>query len=203
MFGDELKRLRKKCGLNQYELGEAVDMSQATIASWENGTRKPDYNMIVRLSEVLGVSTDELLGLRSKAHLSGVVRIPVLGTIRAGVPLDAIEEILDYEEIPADWTRGDKEFFALRVTGDSMSPVYLDGDTIILRKQDTCDSGQDCAVMVDDEDATFKRVKWSPRGVTLQALNPDYEPLFFTSAEWRNNGGRVLGVVVELRRKIS
>ena len=195
-----LKELRKKAGYTQQTLANRLNVARSTVAMWETGT-DPGTDMVKRIARLLDVPVDFLLDAQGASP--GAVRIPVLGTIRAGVPLDAIEEILDYEEIPADWTRGDREFFALRVTGDSMSPVYLDGDIIILRKQDTCDSGQDCAVMVDDEDATFKRVKWSPRGVTLQALNPDYEPLFYSTAEWRENGGRVLGVVVELRRKIG
>lgn len=197
-----LKELRKAAHYTQQKLADRLGVARSTVAMWETGEVDYGTDMARRIANLLGVPVGILLGERPTSTSPDAVRIPVLGTIRAGVPLDAIEEILDYEEIPADWTRGDKEFFALRVTGDSMSPVYLDGDIIILRKSETCDSGQDCAVMVDDEDATFKRVKWSPRGVTLQALNPDYESMFFSKAEWKENGGRILGVVVELRRKI-
>jgi repressor LexA len=83
-----------------------------------------------------------------------------------------------------------------------MYPEYRDGDVIVLRKQETCETGQDCAVMVNGDDATFKRVKWSPRGVMLQAINPDYESYIFTHAEWAKKNGRILGVVVQLRRNI-
>ena len=198
-----LKEAREKAGYSQKQVALTLGVAGPSVSNWERGKTSPTHENLVRLAALYHVSMDYIVGHDTEPEPSSqAVRIPVLGTIRAGVPLDAIEEILDYEEIPADWTRGDKEFFALRVTGDSMSPVYLDGDIIILRKSETCDSGQDCAVMVDDEDATFKRVKWSPRGVTLQALNPDYESMFFSKAEWKENGGRILGVVVELRRKI-
>lgn len=205
MLSTEIKRLRKRSGLNQYELGELVDMSQASVASWENGSRKPSPDMIVKLAKVFGVSTDELL--EANDEISGIVegkalRVPVLGSIPAGVPIEAIEDILDWEEVPADWGRGGKEYFALKVHGNSMLPEYRDGDVVIFRKADTCESGQDCAVMANGDDATFKRVKWSPKGVMLQALNPDYDSYVYTSKEWEESNGRILGVVVELRRKV-
>ncbi|MEQ2616351.1 S24 family peptidase, partial [Intestinimonas aquisgranensis] len=109
------------------------------------------------LADYLGVTTSELLG-EASGTTPGAIRISVLGTIPAGIPIDAVEDILDWEEIPVSWTTGDREYFGLRVKGDSMYPRYLEGDTVILRKQSTCDSGDDCAVMVNGNDATLKQV---------------------------------------------
>ena len=117
--------------------------------------------------------------------------------------MEAIEDIIDYEEVPADWGRGGQEYFALKIRGNSMKPVYLNGDVLIFRRQDTCDSGQDCAVMVNGDDATFKRVRRTSDGVTLQPLNPDFEPRHYTSKEIEELPVRVIGVVVEIRRKIG
>ena len=200
-IGARIKGLREARGWTQDDLAENAGMNRVTIAKYEIGIIEPKSNSLAKLAQAFGISADLLLD--EKPHSGAqAVRIPVLGTIPAGVPIEAIEDILDWEEIPADWTRGGKEYFALRVTGNSMYPEYRDGDVIVLRKQETCETGQDCAVMVNGDDATFKRVKWSERGVMLQAINPDYESYIFTHAEWAKKNGRILGVVVQLRRNI-
>ena len=99
-------------------------------------------------------------------------------------------------------TQGGQEYFGLAVSGNSMEPEYRPGDVIILRRQDTCESGQDCAVMINGDDATFKRVRLSADGLTLQPLNPSYDPIHFSKKEVEERPVRILGVVVELRRKI-
>ena len=113
-----------------------------------------------------------------------------------------IEDILGYEDISADMIKGDKEYFALKVKGDSMTPNYLDGDVLIVLKQDSCESGQDCIVAVNGDDATFKRVFINDNGFTLQPLNNQYQPLFYTNEEIINKPVKVLGVVKEIRRSI-
>ena len=129
-------------------------------------------------------------------------KVPVLGTIPAGVPLEAIEDIIDYEEIPIEWTQGGKEYFALQIRGNSMYPRYEEGDVIILRKQETCENGQDCAIRVNSDDVTFKRVKMNSDGIMLQAINPDYDSYIYTNKEIEELPIKILGVVVELRRKV-
>ena len=122
-----------------------------------------------------------------------------MAVVPAGVPLEAIEDIIDTEEIPAEWTTGGREYFGLRVKGDSMYPKYMDGDIIIVRKQDTCDSGQDCVVYVNGYDATLKQVKLLPDGgVRLQPLNPSYAPKTYYEGDETIT---IAGVVVEIRRK--
>ena len=128
------------------------------------------------------------------------IRIPVLGRVPAGIPLEAIEDIIDFEEIPADMVRGGSEYFGLRVSGDSMYPKYLEGDIIIVRRQGTCENGQDCVVYVNGYDATLKTVYLLDNGgIRLQPVNPQYAPKsYFVGDEPVS----IAGVVVELRRKI-
>ncbi|OUN13775.1 LexA family protein [Flavonifractor sp. An91] len=155
------------------------------------------------LADYLGVTTSELLGETQGISPSGV-RIPVLGTIPAGIPLDAIEDILDWEEIPAAWTTGDRQYFGLRVRGDSMYPRYLDGDTVILQKETTCESGDDCAVLVNGAEATLKQVMIKGDGsLELRPANPAYPPRTYSPAEIESIPVQIIGVVVELRRKIK
>ncbi len=125
-----------------------------------------------------------------------------MGTIPAGVPLEAIEDVLDYEELPESMFSGGREYFALKIKGDSMIPRYEDGDVVILRKQDSCESGQDCAVLVNGNDATFKRVRMNEKTLTLQPLNPAYEPMVYTTKEVVDLPVRILGVAVEIRRTV-
>lgn len=135
---------------------------------------------------------------------SGGIRIPVLGAVPAGIPLEAIEDIVDWEEIPASMCAGDREYFALEVKGDSMWPDYLPGDIVIVRKTPCCESGDICVVYVNGYDATLKQVKLGEDGsLSIIPKNPSYPPRTFTRDEVQSMPVSIAGVVVELRRKIS
>lgn len=128
-------------------------------------------------------------------------RIPIYGTIPAGIPIIAIQEIEGYEEIDPSMLRGGKRYFGLKVKGDSMYPLFLEGDTIIVRQQPDCESGQICAVRVNGDDATLKKVIKQGNTTILQPLNPDFEPLFFVGSA-SEPSLEIMGVVVEIRRKL-
>ena len=125
----------------------------------------------------------------------------VYGTIPAGIPMECIEDIIDKEEIDADMLRGGKEYFGLKIKGNSMYPEYLDNDTIILEKVDDVESGTDAVVMVNGNDGTFKRVFKNETGIILQPLNSAFQPMIYTNEQIASLPVRVIGKVVELRRK--
>lgn len=130
------------------------------------------------------------------------VRIPVLGRVVAGIPIEAIEEVIDWEEIPQRLAASGK-FFALRVCGHSMEPRILEGDVVIVRQQEDVESGDIAIVMVNGDEATVKRVKKQEDGITLIATNTSvYEPHFYSNQEIRDLPVRILGKVVELRGKV-
>lgn len=211
--------------ISQKELANSLGISPQTITDWKNGKSNSFAKKLHLIAPVLGVTVLWLLsGTESKekegtstpsikagqnklyANMPGIraVRVPILGAIPAGVPLEAIEEILDWEEIPLDWAAGGREYFGLKVKGDSMYPKYLDGDTVILRKQDTCDSGDDCAVMVNGNEATLKQVFLrDDGGLETRPLNPSYPPATYSSDDISKLPVSIAGVVVELRRKIK
>jgi len=205
-----IKELRRRSNVTQDKLAEILGVGRSTVSMWEIDASQPDQELINKLADYFNVTTDYLLGRANtpeaqKSAPEGaleVLRIPVLGTIPAGIPIEAIEDILGEEEVPADWNRGGREYFALRIRGDSMSPNYLSGDTVIFQKAETCDSGTDCCVMINGYDATFKRIYINERGVTLQPLNSSYEAMFYTNAEVEEMPVVVLGVVKELRRSL-
>lgn len=202
-----VKELRESKGIQQKELAAEIGVAQPTISEWEHQKKDPSGERLERLTAYFGVDKSTILGYKPLYQLPpvspGAIRIPVYGTIPAGVPMDAIEDVLDYEDIPADWGRGGKEYMALKVSGHSMEPKYQDGDILILRRTESCENGQDCAVMVNGDDATFKRVKLTGSGMMLLPINPDYDPITFTAQEVAELPVRILGVVVELRRKIN
>jgi len=130
-----------------------------------------------------------------------IIRIPVLGSIPAGAPVEAVENTIGWEDIPEEWTSGGRQYFGLLVRGDSMFPEYLEGDIVIIRKQPCCDSGDDCAVIINGADATLKRVRLIEDGIELEAVNPMYGRKSYTKQEVESLPVTILGVVVELRRK--
>ena len=203
VFSSHLRKYRLAAGLSQKELAGRLFVSQQAVARWETDKATPNPETVVKIAAIFGVTTDELLG-KEDSPVQGVVKVPVLGSIPAGIPVEAVEDILDWEEIPESWGSGGREYFGLRVKGDSMYPRYIEGDTVILRKQPTCDSGDDCAVLVNGDEATLKQVHFRPGGgVELRPVNPAYPPRVYSPAEVERLPVSILGVVVELRRKIK
>ena len=134
----------------------------------------------------------------ASAHMRNLV--PVLGDVAAGIPIEAITDIVDYEEIDTALANtGD--FFGLRIKGNSMEPRMQEGDVVIVRKQDTADTGDTVVVLVNGDSATVKKIKYGPDGITLISTNPSYDPMFYSKAEVEHLPVRVIGRVMELRAK--
>lgn len=207
MFGQRLKALRAAHQISQKNLAAKLFVSPQAVGKWEREEATPNPDTVRKLSEIFDVSADYLLGREPSQNISptsDALRVPVLGVIQAGVPIDAIEDVLDWEEVPATWGSGGRQYFGLRVKGDSMYPKYLEGDTVILRKDSTCDSGDDCAVLLNGDAATLKQVFLREDGaVELRPVNPTYPPRTYSPAEIESLPMQIIGVVVELRRKIK
>lgn len=200
MFNERLKTLRIQRKMTQSELAKKIYISQPAYSKYEVGTASPNPETLSKIADALDVSVDYLLGSDSQPARPGYIRIPVLGRVAAGIPIDAIEEVIDLEDISAD-VAGDGEYFGLQIKGHSMEPKISDGDVVIVRRQPDVDSGDIAVVLVNGDDATVKRIKKSPQGVTLIPSNPAYEPMYYTNAEIESLPVQILGRVVELRAK--
>lgn len=200
MFCERLKKMRIEKNLTQTEIAKMIYISQPAYSKYEMGTASPNPETLKKLAEVLNVSVDYLIGNDVPPEHPGYVRIPVLGRVAAGIPIDAIEEVIDWEDISVDEV-GSGEYFGLQIQGQSMEPKISDGDVVIVRRQPDVDSGDIAVVLVNGNDATVKRIKKSPQGVTLIPSNPAYEPMYYSNEEIESLPVTILGKVVELRAK--
>lgn len=213
-LGTYLKELRKSKNLSLRKVDELTDITYSHLNMIENGIRRVTPALLKNLATLYNV---DYLDLYEKAGYIDLIeddkkskidskpkgmRIPVLGSIPAGIPMEMIEDIVDWEDISEEMLKGGKQYFALKIKGDSMFPEYLNGDVIIVLKQDDCENGQDCVVAVNGDDATFKRVFKADNGITLQPLNNSYMPMFYSNDDVLNKPVKILGVVKEIRRKI-
>ena len=200
MFNERLKTLRIQRKMTQSELAKKIYISQPAYSKYEVGTASPNPETLSKIADALDVSVDYLLGSDSQPARPGYIRVPVLGRVAAGIPIDAIEEVIDWEDISAE-AAGDGEYFGLQIKGHSMEPKISDGDVVIVRRQPDVDSGDIAVVLVNGDDATVKKVKKSPQGVTLIPSNPAYEPMYYSNKEIESLPVQILGRVVELRAK--
>ena len=152
---NNLRKARKLKGLTQLEMGKKIGLSRQAYAAYETGIRDPDTTTLARIAKILGVTVDFLLGV-SEEYTKRDRFIPILGTVPAGVPIEAIEDVEEYIDIYPRFVKHG-ELFALRVKGDSMEPDIQNGDIAIVEKQDFFENGEVCIVMVNGEEATVKK----------------------------------------------
>ena len=196
---NNIKKLRNKFGINQTELGNKIGLSARAIGFYESSDRDIPTSKLQKIADYFNVSTDYVLG-RSNDLQDDVKQIPLLGKIAAGYPTQMFADVIDYIDIPADMARGNKELFALKTTGKSMEPNFIEGDILIFEKTDNCESGQFCAVAVNGDDATFKKVTKTDTGIMLQPLNPAFETKFYTNEQIASLPVTIIGVLKQIRR---
>lgn len=198
---------------------DKIGLPNSTVVSiLDRGIKNSNITNVMKMCKALNLSVDNLVDnnqLISTLNFDNatpieltknVVRIPVLGRIPAGVPIEAIEDIIGYEEIPREWLKGGNEYFALVLDGDSMEPKYQDKDIGIFLKASDCESGQDCCIKINGFDATFKRVKKQKNGIMIMPLNENnstgFSTTFYTNDEIINKPVEIIGVIKQIRRNM-
>lgn len=204
-IGNNIRRARELKGLTQDELAKRMGYkSRSTIARIENGDNDVSQSKLKKFAEILDVSIDFLLDDgKDKASVSRPkgVRIPVLGNVAAGIPITAITEVEDWEEIP-EKLASSGTYFALRIKGQSMEPRIKNGDVVIVRQQEDVDTGDVAIVLVNGDEATVKEVKKLDTGIMLIGWNTAvYSPRFYSAKDIKSLPVRIIGKVVELRGK--
>lgn len=198
---EQLKLLRVQRGLRQIDLAKMLGVDRSTYAKYESGASEPNFETIVALAQFFDVSTDQLLtGTHMTDRAKEKVIIPVLGEVAAGIPIEAIEDIVDYEDISVEMATAG-EYFGLRLKGQSMEPRMCDGDVVIVKKQSCAENGDIAVVLVNGDAATVKKIRRNQSGITLIPLNPAFDALFYTNEEIDKLPIAIIGIVVELRAK--
>lgn len=205
------KQFEKICALHNisgYKLNKETGVSASTFTNWKKGTSFPKPEKLQKIADYFNVSIsyfyvsdDDTKHPDPRKNKNTGIKIPVLGYVVAGIPIDAVQEILDYEEITQELANtGD--FFGLSIKGSSMEPRICEGDVVIVRKQSCIDSGDTAVVLVNGDEATVKKVKIQSNGITLIANNNNvYEPHFYSNREIKSLPIQIIGKVVELRGK--
>lgn len=213
-LGKYLEKIRKEKNYSTYDVHNLTKISQSYISLIEKGKRKPSAVILKTLAPIYSLDYLDLyekagyIDLMKEEQKNNyaihevrppVVSIDLLRTIKAGYDWIANKEKIGTIEIPAELAKtGD--FFALKVKGDSMADAILEGDTVIIKKQKDCESGQIAAVLIKDDEVTVKRIKKTDSGIILQALNPSYEPVLYTSEEIKSIPVQIIGIIKRQQR---
>lgn len=209
--GQRLKQARELRHITLEEAGKKVDVHKSTVLRWENGeTEKIKFPVIEVLANYYNVNPVWLMGYDvpiERETLKSIplselqqTEIPVLGKVKAGYDYLAEENIIGH--IYLDFKPSDPEnYYALQVTGDSMEPLFSDGDIAIVHKQDTFDNGNTCIILVNGDEATVKKVVKMDNGIDLIAMNPYYPVRHFTKNEMDEIPVKIIGKVIEARKR--
>ncbi len=204
-----LRQLRKEKGWTLEKLSNKTHIAINTLSQYETNKREPSIETLKLFADTFNVSLDYLLN-KSDQNIVGhnlnrnVVRVPVYGEIPAGTPIEMVDEsfIEDYEDIDASLFSSGEKYFCLKVRGDSMLPKFESGDVLVIKQQSNCENGDYCAVSINHTECTFKKVLKRADGITLQPLNPAFEPMFFSNKDIAQLPITILGVVKEIRRSL-
>lgn len=192
-------------GIKRSKMLADLGIPSSTFSTWKKKDAAPDRKYLVALSDYLGLSTDYIL-TGEKEDIKKIklddepVQIRVLGKVAAGVPIEAVEDVIGEETISKKMAEtGD--YFGLRISGDSMEPLIHHSSIVIVRQQDDIENGDIAIVIVNGEDATCKKIEKFENGIMLVPINKAYEEKFYTNEEIEKLPVRIIGKVVESRTK--
>lgn len=204
IFSENLNSYIAKSEKTQFEIAKSIGVSPQTFNTWCKGIAIPRMGKVQALADYFNINKSDLiedkkLNIDTVPIESGYT-IPVLGRVAAGYGKEAVEEVIGQIEIsPALAAKGD--YFGLLIKGDSMIPTLYDGDTVIVQRVDDAESGDLVIALVNGHDATCKRLQKYAEGIALIPQNPVYEPMRFTESEIDTTPVKILGKVIEMRRK--
>lgn len=220
VFASRLKKAMEIRNIKASELSEKANIPKSAISQYLSGLYEAKQKSIFKLSNILNVSEAWLMGLdvpmeRTSDKLSDqlknigamyisnttLVKVPILGTVKAGYDYMAQENWTGYVDIEKDIIKEGCEYFALKIVGDSMFPTLIEDDIVIIKKQDDFETGDIVVAIVNGDEATIKKGKKTDSSILLQPLNNSYEPLIFTYDEMKSIPVTIIGVVKQLKRE--
>jgi len=209
-IGNKIRSFREQKNLTQEEVAEYLNTTPQTISRYEIGDRKTNQDVLFKLAEYYKVSINDFFPPLSfdNANIintdNNIIKIPVYGTIKAGIPIESQSDIIEYVDIPEEWAKGGKKFYGLRISGDSMFPKYNENDIVIFEQNDDFESynGKDVAIMINGTESTFKRIIVNEQGIILQPYNTAYDIMMFSKEQVEQMPIKVVGIAVEKRTRL-
>lgn len=204
---DNILSLMKAKGKKQKDLTDYLGITKNAFTDWKSGRIKSYTKYLPQIATFLGVTVDELLGDHTVAMPSNIIpinpgdliKLPVYGNVSAGNGVFAEDNIIDYETVESSDVVPGEEYFYLKIQGDSMYPMFMDGDYILVKKQSSVDSGSFAVALVDGSEGKVKKVVYDSNWIELQSVNPMYPPSRFEDADVLRV--RILGLVKGMKRK--
>lgn len=190
-----------------------LDIPYSTFTDWCNANIYPRIDKIEMLANYFDIKKSDLVEDKNKldnqlknigaiyVSNTNLVKIPILGKVKAGYNYMAQENWIGYVDIEKDIIKDGCEYFALKVIGNSMSPVLIEDDIVIIKKQNDFENGDIVVAIINGDEATIKKGKKSDSSILLQPLNPSYEPLIFTYDEMKTIPVEIIGIVKQLKRE--
>ena len=215
-LGQYLKSIREAFGYSIYDVNKLCDISPSYFSLMENGKRKPSPIILKKLAPVYNLDYTELLEKAGYSDLiiheekskhktdklgNPVVPINILGTVKAGYNYLAQENIIGTIDVEKSLVGNGEDYFALKIKGDSMSPVLIEDDIVIIKKQNDFESGDIVVAIINGDEATIKKGRKSENSILLQPFNNNYEPLIFTYDEMKSIPVTIVGIVKQLKRE--
>ena len=215
-LGEIIKKYRKENNLSLRAFASKCGLSYTYISMLEKNidyrTGKPiapTLDSVKYISNAMNIPIDDLLKmlddeqefkLNEDVLPNNLNVIPILGTVKAGYDWLAEENVVDYvtlkENIP-----NIKEYYALKITGDSMLPLLSEGDLVIVHDQDDVECGQTAVIIINGEEATVKKVVKTNEGIELHSMNPYYPVKKFTYEDMKSIPVKIIGIVKEAKIK--
>ena len=230
-LGKYLRDIREQLGYSIYDVNKLCDISPSYLSLMENGKRKPSAIILKKIAPIYSLNYLDLYEkagyidlINDEKYISTgttpdniydqlknigtmyisnteMVKIPVLGVVKAGYDYLAQENWIGTIDVEKNIVSDGSEYFALKVVGDSMSPVLIQDDIVVIKKQNDFENGDIVVAIVNGNEATIKKGKKPDSSITLQPLNPSYDPLVFTYDEVKSIPVTIVGIVKQLKRE--
>lgn len=211
-FSNRLQKAMQIRNIKASELSEKANIPKSAISQYLSGLYEAKQKSIFKLANVLDVSEGWLMGydVPMERNLdtykidklgNSVIPIPILGTVKAGYNYLAQENWIGTIDVETSLVGNGQDYFALKVHGNSMSPILIEDDIVIIKKQNDFDNGDIVVAIINGNEATIKKGKKNDNSILLQPLNTDYEPLIFTKDEIKSIPIEIIGIVKQLKRE--
>lgn len=202
IFAKNLKYYMELNNKDRNDICKDLQFPYTTFAEWYNGNIYPRIDKIELIANYFGIKKSDLIERKDRTDKLGnpVISIPILGTVKAGYNYLAQENWVGTVDVEKSLVGTDNDYFALKVKGDSMFPVLIEDDIVIIKKQNDFENGDIVVAIINGDEATIKKGKKSEVGILLQPLNNSYEPLIFTYNEMKNIPVIIVGIVKQLKR---